>query len=171
MWRDQLNYFTRQIIKSQCFYFYFYFFGLEQGAGIYIGSSSNFSKKSFNWLCAKMSFANLQHTQCILNRNWSEPIFICDFVFCHSEGRLDSCSFGIVHQPNSVTTVLLHYEIESSLCCTSCISVCIPVSFSWCGPLLPPAVSHIRRTAPWGHLSCDFITDVLWNSLFLHSKG
>lgn len=29
-----------------------------------------------------------------LNRNQSEPIFICDFVFCRSEGGLDSLFFG-----------------------------------------------------------------------------
>lgn len=94
MWRDQANYFAGQFIKSHF----------------------------LNWFCAKMSFANTQQPQCILNRNWSEPIFISDFVFCHSVGRLDSFFFFfIVHQPNSVTTVLLHFGSESSFWRNHCI--------------------------------------------------
>lgn len=49
MWRDQVNYFTRLIIKSQCFPSFF-FFSLVRGKGgmvgrIYTGSSGKIHEK------------------------------------------------------------------------------------------------------------------------------
>lgn len=94
MWRDQVNYFTRQIIKSQCFLFFF-FLSLGRGKKGTAGEDLSripcwsFTKRYFlNWLCAKMSFANIQ---CIkTNKKRSETIFICDFVLCPLEGTLYS---------------------------------------------------------------------------------
>lgn len=49
MWRDQVNYFTRQIIKSQCFLSFFLWEGAKRGmmGRICAGSRSDILKKIF----------------------------------------------------------------------------------------------------------------------------
>lgn len=49
-----------------------------------------------------------------LKKKKKEPIFICDFVFCHSKGRLDPpCFVFVFFISSSVPTLLLHFEIVS----------------------------------------------------------
>lgn len=77
-------------------------------------------KKKLNWFCAKTSLAKAQHTQCILNRNWSEPIFICNETLYFATQRADSIRFFIVHQASSVATVLHIIKTETSFWRNNC---------------------------------------------------
>lgn len=165
MWRDQVNYFTRQIIK----WFFFLWAGARRGR-ICTGSRSDIHKKIFLKLilCQNVFFKRSTHAM-YLKQNWSEPIFICDFVFCHSEGRLDSFFLVLVINPTLLLQCFLHYEVVSSFWRNHCIVgvaflFVFLFSFSLMWSFTAPCclkiiLSHIkdcilRSFKPWLHDRC-----------------
>lgn len=152
MWRDQVNYFTRQIIK--CFFlfsfFLFFFFGSGQEGEWREGSVQDpgviFMKKIFLKLilCQNVFCKRSTHAM-YLKQELIRTYFHMWLCILPLRGQTWFLFFGIGHQPNSVTTVLLHYEVVSSFwrnhCIVGlhfCLYSCSPSP--WCGPLLPPAV-------------------------------
>lgn len=129
MWRDQVNYFTRQIIK--CFFF-FLWAGARRGR-IYAGSSSDIHKKIFLKLilCQNVFFKHSTHAM-YLKQKLIRTYFHMWLCILPLRGQTWFLFFGIGHQPNSVTTVLFTLWsciliLKEPLYCRGRISVCFPV--------------------------------------------
>lgn len=187
MWRDQVNYFTRQIIKSQCF---LSFFGQGQKRGtmgrICTGSRSDILKKIFfklilcqNVFCKCSTHAMYVRQKklirtyfhmwfCILPLGGQTWFLFLSFFFWYCSS-VQLCYYSAFTLWNCILI------LKEPLYCKGCISVCSPDFLNpdvvlYC-PLLSENHSCILRTTSWCHLSRDFITDVLEHALFWNFKG
>lgn len=139
MWRDQVNYFTRQIIK--CFFFLFslflFFFGQGQKGEWWGGSVQDpgviFMKKIFlKLILCQNVFCKCSTHAMYLKQKLIRTYFHMWLCILPLRGQTWFLFvFGIGHQPSCYYSAFyimkLYPHFEGTMYCRGCISVCILV--------------------------------------------
>lgn len=172
MWRDQVNYFTRQIIKC----FLSLFFSLGRGKKGNGGEDLYRIQEWYSWKTIFLKLILCQNVFCkrstnamYLKQKLIRTYFHMWLCILPLRGQTWFLFFYIGHQPNSVTTVLLHYEVVSSFWRNRCIVgvaflFVFLFSFSLMWSLTAPCCLKIissyikdcilRSCKPWLHNRC-----------------